>query len=43
MCIRDSIGTIHTEDKNNNQFMRQFEQDRKAALAGKYNLSLIHI
>lgn len=32
-----SIGTIHTEDKNNNQFMRQFEQDRKAALAGKYN------
>ena len=32
-----SIGTIHTEDENNNQFMRQFEQDRKAALAGKYN------
>ena len=32
-----SIGTIHTEDENNNQFMRQFEQGRKAALAGKYN------
>lgn len=32
-----SIGTIHTEDENNNQFMRRFEQDRKAALAGKYN------
>ena len=32
-----SIGTIQTEDENNNQFMRQFEQDRKAALAGKYN------
>ena len=31
------IGTIHTEDENNNQFMRQFEQDRKAALTGKYN------
>ncbi len=32
-----SIGTIHTEDENNNQFMRQFEIYRKAALAGKYN------
>ena len=32
-----SFGAIHTEDENSNQFMRQFEQDRKAALAGKYN------
>lgn len=32
-----SFGAIHTEDENSNQFMRQFEQDRKAALDGKYN------
>ena len=32
-----SFGAIHTEDENSNQFMGQFEQDRKAALAGKYN------
>ena len=32
-----SFGAIHTEDENSNQFMRQFELDRKAALAGKYN------
>ena len=32
-----SFGANHTGDENSNQFMRQFEQDRKAALAGKYN------